>query len=275
MKSGLYRSVLFVPCGNAKALAKAASLASDALIFDLEDAVGPNSWAEALAGLVTTLETGDFSKQHVMVRIDPRHMAATLDALDQPLRAGIVEAIVVPKVEAPEDLHRVRDILPRDSGVWAMIETPRGVANIATIASVIGVTGLIAGPNDLRKGLRSRPMEERRDILFALSQIVLHARANGLAALDGVYNQYTDEMGFVVECEQGRGLGFDGKTLIHPGQIAAANQAFSPSQDDIAWAKAVVAAFDGSTEGVMSVNGEMVERLHLEQAKAILNLIAG
>jgi len=154
-----------------------------------------------------------------------------------------------------------------------MIETASGVANLATtvlMARGNGLKGLIAGPNDLRKDLRTRPMNGRADILFALSQIVLYGRAHGLIVLDGVYNQYTDEIGFAAECAQGRSLGFDGKTLIHPAQIAACEAAFSPSEAEIAWAKAVVAAFEGSSAGVVSVGGEMVERLHLEQAQAIL-----
>ncbi|MBP2159406.1 MULTISPECIES: CoA ester lyase [Asticcacaulis] len=268
-----YRSTLFIPCGNAKALGKAPGLSCDALIFDLEDAVGPDGWANALAGLVATLEAGGFQASQVLVRIDPRHTAATVDALSHCMRSGTVSGIVVPKVETPEALHAVRDALPRGTGVWAMIETPLGVVNLAAIASVVGLKGLIAGPNDLRKGLRTRPMDNRQDIIIALSHIVLHARAHRLIALDGVYNQYTDEIGFGAECDQGRSLGFDGKTLIHPSQIAAANRAFfSPSDAEIAWARAVVAAFAGSGDGVLSVNGEMVERLHLEQAQGILSV---
>lgn len=275
MATARYRSTLFVPCGNPKALNKAAELASDALIFDLEDAVGPDGWAGALAGLVATLGTGGFQAGRVLVRINPRHARATFDALDHLLRAGRIDGIVVPKVEAADALHAARDDLPRDTQLWAMIETPLGMVNLAKIASVVGLKGLIAGPNDLRKSLRTHPMRDRQDIVTALSQIVLHARANGLIALDGVYNQHTDDVGFAAECVQGRCLGFDGKTLIHPSQINAANTAFSPSDADIAWAQAVVAAFEGSSEGVISVNGEMVERLHLEQARAILDLSAG
>ena len=185
-------------------------------------------------------------------------------------------SIVVPKVETAEALHAVRDALPRDTGLWAMIETPLGVVNLAGIAPVAGLKGLIAGPNDLRKGLRTRPMDARQDIVTALSQIVLHARAHRLIALGRQRrcmrdNRHADDVGFAAECAQGRSLGFDGKTLIHPVQIAATNTAFSPSEAEIAWARAVVAAFEGSYEGVISVNGEMVERLHLEQAQAILS----
>jgi len=273
MNIAQYRSTLFVPCGNAKALAKAPALNSDALIFDLEDAVGPDGWASALAGLVATLEAGGFQAGQVLVRIDPRHLAATIDALSHCIRTRTITGIVVPKVEAPEAIHAVRDALPRDTGLWAMIETPRGVVNLSDIASAEGLKGLIAGPNDLRKGLRTRPMADRQDIVTALSKIVLHARAHSLVALDGVYNQHTDEIGFAAECEQGRSLGFDGKTLIHPNQIAGANRAFSPSETEITWAQAVVAAFESSDDGVLSVNGEMVERLHLEQAKALLSIV--
>ncbi|WP_443749186.1 HpcH/HpaI aldolase/citrate lyase family protein [Asticcacaulis solisilvae] len=267
----MFRSALFIPCANARALAKARDLDADALIFDLEDAVGESEWAGALAGLVSTLEAGGIKAPNVLVRIHPVHLDATADALGQLVRSKAVGGIVVPKVETPDTLHRVRDALPRLQGLWAMIETPLGVARLTDIAGHVPLAGLIAGPNDLRKGLRTRPMPDRQDILFALSQIVLHARAHGLVALDGVYNQFKDEAGFLAECRQGRDLGFDGKTLIHPSQVAGANAAFSPSADEIAWAEAVVGAFENSEAGVISVNGEMVERLHLEQAREILN----
>ncbi len=259
----MFRSVLFIPCANAKALAKAATLQCDALIFDLEDAVGDAERDEALVRLAETLR-GIFVAKTVLVRIHPQ----SLNAIHKALAGLRIDGLVVPKVAELADLTGVAHIWP-NLPLWAMIETAQSVVNLAEIATA-GVVGLIAGPNDLRKDLRTRPMAGRADILFALSQIVLHARANDLVALDGVYNQYTDEVGFTVECEQGRSLGFDGKTLIHPAQIAACEAAFSPSEAEIDWAKAVVAAFEGSPAGVVSVNGEMVERLHLEQARAIL-----
>ncbi len=269
----MFRSVLFIPCANARALAKARDLDADALIFDLEDAVGKNEWAGALAGLVSTLEAGGIRAANVLVRIQPLHLDATADALDQLVRSKAISGVVVPKVETPEILDRVRQAIPRVDGLWAMVETPLGVTRLSDIAGHVPLAGLIAGPNDLRKGLRTRPMPERQDILFALSQIVLHARAQGLIALDGVYNQYKDETGFAAECRQGRDLGFDGKTLIHPDQVTAANAAFSPSDGEFAWAEAVVKAFAASEAGVVSVNGEMVERLHLEQARDILTYL--
>ncbi len=174
----------------------------------------------------------------------------------------------MPKVGGTEDLRGIMMAWPKVA-LWAMIETAEGAANLWEIAG-LPLKGLIAGPNDLRQSLRTRPMPDRQDILFALSQVVLYGRANGLIVLDGVYNQYTDEIGFAAECEQGRSLGFDGKTLIHPAQIEGANRAFSPSEAEVEWARAVVSAFEGSSAGVMPVNNEMVERLHLAQAKDIL-----
>jgi citrate lyase subunit beta/citryl-CoA lyase/(3S)-malyl-CoA thioesterase len=268
----MLRSALFIPCANPKAMAKTATLACDALIFDLEDAVGDAEFDDALNRLAQTLE-GTFKAQTILVRIQPLYATDILAALAPALAAGKIQGIVIPKVYDFEDIRRHRALLDNSIGLWAMIETASGLANLPTtvlLARSHGLNGLIAGPNDLRKDLRTRPMEGRCDILFALSQIVLYGRANGLTVLDGVYNQYADEIGFADECAQGRSLGFDGKTLIHPAQIAPCEAAFSPLEAEIAWATAVVAAFEGSAAGVVSVNGEMVERLHLEQAKVIL-----
>lgn len=255
----MIRSALFVPADNPRALAKTASLRPDAFIFDLEDAVGPHAREGAVATLLAHLNATSFGEAKCLVRLpkdlDPTALLAT----------GKVDGIVVPKVAAAEDVTGF------DVPVWAMIETPQGVANIANITAS-GVAGLIAGPNDLRAALRSRPLPDRQDIAFALSQIVLHARAHGIAALDGVYNAYRDAEGFVAECEHGRALGFDGKTLIHPSQIDPANVAFGPSKTDLDWARAVVAAFEAQPDaGVLSVSGEMVERLHLETARRWLS----
>jgi len=272
----MFRSALFIPCANPRALAKARDVVADALIFDLEDAVGESEWAGALAALVSTLESGGIKASNLMVRIQPLHLEATADALGQIIRSKAISGIVVPKVEGPDILHRVRSALPNSIALWAMIETPMGIVRLNDIASEAEhgrLMGLIAGPNDLRKGLRTRPVDGRQDILFALSQIVLHAKAHGLAVLDGVYNQFRDDAGFTAECRQGRDLGFDGKTLIHPCQIDGANAAFSPTEAEIAWAEAVVKAFADSQAGVISINGEMVERLHLEQAQDILSYL--
>ncbi len=258
------RSLLFVPCANARAMAKARDIACDALIFDLEDAVGDAEREGALVALAEALQ-GDFAAPVRLVRIHPQY----LNAIHRALKDLRIDGVVVPKTGTPEELRGVAVLWP-GVPLWAMIETAAGVVNLGEICGMPGLRGLIAGPNDLRKSLRTRPIVERRDIAVALSQVVLQARAHGLAAIDGVYNAFRDEAGFAAECRQGRNLGFDGKTLIHPGQVAEANRAFSPSDEEVDWAKAVVAAFEGSAAGVVSVNGEMVERLHLDMAMDIL-----
>ncbi|ESQ86462.1 hypothetical protein ABAC460_23410 [Asticcacaulis sp. AC460] len=259
-----FRSVLFIPCGNPRAMAKAPGLQCDALIFDLEDAVGDLERDAALVGLAQILK-GTFTATTVLVRIHPQY----LNAIHRALKDATFDGIVIPKVNGTEDVRAVMMAWPK-MPVWVMIETAEGAANLWEIAG-LPLKGLIAGPNDLRKDLRTRPMSGRQDIVFALSQIVLFGRANGKVVLDGVYNQFRDMEGFAAECEQGRSLGFDGKTLIHPDQVAPCEQAFGPSPDEIAWAKAVVAAFEGTDAGLLAVNGEMVERLHLDQAKTLLS----
>jgi citrate lyase subunit beta/citryl-CoA lyase/(3S)-malyl-CoA thioesterase len=260
----MFRSVLFVPSANARAVAKAPSLRADALIFDLEDAVGAAEREAALENLRGVLSQ-DVAAAHVLVRIHPGSLNTTHKAL-----AGLrLDGLVVPKVNGTEDLHAVMMAWPK-LPVWAMIETAEGVANLWEIAGM-PLAGLIAGPNDLRKSLRTRPLPQRADIAYALSQIVVHARAHHLVALDGVYNAFRDMEGFRAECNHGRALGFDGKTLIHPDQIAPCEAAFSPSEAEIAWARSVTSAFANTEAGVVAVNGEMVERLHLAQAQAILS----
>lgn len=258
-----FRSVLFVPCGNPRAMAKAPGLDCDALIFDLEDAVSDAERDGALTALAEIL-THAFTARTVLVRIHPQY----INAIHRALKDVRIDGIVVPKVGGTEDVRGVMAAWPK-MPLWAMIETAEGVANLWEIAG-LPLKGLIAGPNDLRKDLKTRAMSDRQDILFALSQIVVYGRANRKVVLDGVYNQYNDEAGFTAECAQGRSLGFDGKTLIHPSQVAPCEAAFGPSPGDVAWAKGVVAAFEGSDAGILSVDGEMVERLHLDQAREIL-----
>jgi citrate lyase beta subunit len=258
------RSALFIPCANARAMGKARELKPDMIIFDLEDAVAAGDREAGSKALAELLRAGDLKATKVLVRIHPPSLNAIHHALD-----GLpIDGIVVPKVDGPDDLRAVARVWP-GTKLWAMIETAKGVARLAEIAAE-PVAGLIAGPNDLRKDLRARPLPERADIAFALSQIVLYGRANGLVVLDGVFNHFNDDAGFDADCMHGRALGFDGKTLIHPAQIEPCHRAFSPSGSEIAWARAVVAAFKGSDAAVMPVNGEMVERLHLAQAEAIL-----
>ena len=258
------RSALFIPCGNARAMSKARELKPDMIIFDLEDAVAAGDREAAVTALAERLRAGGLQERHVLVRVHP----ASLNAIHHALADLAIDGLVVPKVDGPDDLRAVAHVWP-GIPLWAMIETAKGVARLAEIVTE-PIAGLIAGPNDLRKDLRARPLPDRADIAFALSQIVLYARAHGLIALDGVFNHFNDDSGFDADCMHGRALGFDGKTLIHPAQIEPCHRAFSPSDGEIAWARAVVAAFKGSDAAVVSAHGEMVERLHLAQAQAIL-----
>jgi len=266
------RSVLFVPAASEKAMGKVASLSADALILDLEDSAGEGEKDAALSRVVTALTAGGFAAPVVWVRVDPARKAqisAALSPFTGGVSGGVLGGIVVPKVEAGADLQGFA------GPVWAMIETAKGVVNLGAIAAMPGLRGLIAGPNDLRADLRVTAQPERAELHLALSNIVLYARAFGLVAIDGVYNHFRDEDGLRRECEHGRSLGFDGKTLIHPAQVAIANAAFAPGEAQLDWARAVVAAFakpENAGKSLVAVDGEMVELMHLRTAKAWLAL---
>lgn len=262
------RSVLFVPAANRRALEKSATLTPDARIVDLEDSVGDAEREQAVANITAV---GAFDARPTFLRITGDEDGARTGARLLPLGFA---GIVVPKVESPADLEAVAKLCP--APLWAMIETPKGVVELKAITEARApLIGLIAGPNDLRHGLRSLPSPERGDIAQALSLIVLHGRAANLRVLDGVYNDFRDEEGFAAECTQGRRLGFDGKTLIHPAQIDVANRAFGPSEAEREWAQAVIEAFakpENAEKGVVAVNGQMVERMHLEDARRVQSL---
>ncbi len=270
------RSALYMPASNPRAIAKARSLACDVVILDLEDAVAPDEKATARDRVVAEVGTGGFGTRELVVRIN---------ALDTPwgaddiaaLRGIGVDAVLVPKISGAADLAAVRAALGTDGPpIWAMIETCGGVLELPAIARAAAgsrLTALIAGTNDLAKELRCRPGVDRMPLIPALMAIVTAARAAGLVALDGVCNALDDPTRLVAEAEQGAGLGYDGKTLIHPAQIAAANTAFGPTPDQLEWAQTVVAAFaDGATadKGAIRLDGQMVERLHLAEAEAML-----
>jgi citrate lyase subunit beta/citryl-CoA lyase len=275
-------SVLYVPATSAKALAKVASLDCDAVIVDLEDAVAPESKTEAREALRTFFGGDRPQGRELVIRINPLSGDwGTEDLLAA--RACNPDAILLPKVSGPRDILDVNDALDEmdadsELAIWAMVETPRGVLNLGEIAELgrnpsARLACLVAGTNDLAKETGVRVTPDRRFLLPWLTQIVLSARAGGLDALDGVSNDFRDLDAFAAECAQGRDLGFDGKTLIHPAQIAAANAAFSPAEPEIAEAQAIVAAFaDPATvgRGVISLDGRMVERLHLAQAERLL-----
>ncbi|MGP7794735.1 HpcH/HpaI aldolase/citrate lyase family protein [Sphingomonas sp. CLY1604] len=272
------RSVLFMPASNPRALAKARGLGCDAVILDLEDAVAPAAKADARGAAIAAAAQG----------FGARACAVRINALDTPWGAADaaaladapgVDAVVLPKVACAADLVALRGLLGADGPpIWAMIETCGAILRLAEIveaAAETGLTLLIAGTNDLAKEMRCRPGADRMPLVPALAQLVIAGRAAGLVVLDGVCNAIGDAERLAAECAQGAMLGFDGKTLIHPGQIDAANAAFGPSAEELAWARGVVAAFAAPAAaglGAIRLDGAMVERLHLAEAERLLAL---
>ena len=279
------RSALYVPGSNFRALDKAASLDADVLILDLEDAVLPEQKREARAAVAAAVGVHAYGRREVVVRVnglDTPWVASDIAAV----AAARPDAILVPKISRVEDIRRARAALqaaeaPKDLALWAMIETPLGVLNAAAIAAFgpgpgAKVGALVAGTNDLARETGARLQPGRAAFLPWLAQIVAAARAYGLVALDGTFNEIDDIAGLGRECEQGRDMGFDGKTLIHPNQIVRANEVFSPSEAEIDWARKVVEAFkapDNVNKGVILVGGRMVERLHERMAKKTLEIV--
>jgi citrate lyase subunit beta/citryl-CoA lyase len=269
------RSVLYLPGSNARALEKAASLAADALILDLEDAVAPEAKEVARAQVCAAAGRG-FGRREVIVRINS--LASEWGEAD--LKAAIAarpDAVLIPKVACAYDLQRAEARLGDAAiALWAMIETPRGVLDVNAIAGAGGrLACLVAGTNDLLKEMGATHVPDRANLAAALSLTVLAARAHGLGAIDGVYNQLDDAPGFAAACAQGRAFGFDGKTVIHPSQIAPANEAFSPRPDEVAAARNIIAAFElpeNRGKGAIALDGHMVERLHAESARRIVAL---
>ncbi|HEU0045884.1 CoA ester lyase [Sphingomonas sp.] len=268
------RSALFMPASNARAIAKARTLPCDAVILDLEDAVAPEAKDDARAQAVAALREGGFGDRAVVVRVnaaDTRWAEADLAAL-----RGVAGIVVLPKVDGPADLARAREALGGDVALWAMIETCASVLALPALAGAaaeFGVTALVAGTNDLAKEMCCRPDPARTPLLPVLTQVVVAARSAGIVALDGVCNALDDPERLAAECRQGAMLGFDGKSLIHPGQVDAVNAAFAPSPEALAWASRVVAVFAdpaNADRGAIRLDGAMVERLHLIEAERIL-----
>ena len=258
-----YRSVLYVPADNPRAIDKAKGLPCDAVILDLEDAVLPDHKALARAGAAQALREGGFGKP-VLLRLnglETPQFQADLEAALLSAPAGIV----LPKAEDPASVRELHLGIP----LWLMIETPLGVLRAAKLAAVPGVAGLMVGANDLLLSLRARATPGRLPLLYALSAVVLAARAAGVLALDAVYNDLQDGAGLEAECMQGQGLGFDGKTLIHPGQIAAANRVYGVSETEVQAARELMHAWQEAEEqglGVVQHAGRMIEELHARQA---------
>jgi citrate lyase subunit beta/citryl-CoA lyase len=273
------RSVLYMPGANERALEKARSLPADSLILDLEDSVAPDSKVAARNTVVAAVREGGYGRREVVIRPNALETAwGTADILAA--AAAAPDAILVPKVQHPGDIISAAKILksvhaPEKTKLWAMMETPQAILHAAEIAKVGAdpenrLVCLVMGTNDLLKESRARALHDRFAVVPWLAMAVVAARAYGLDIIDGVYNDFKDEPGFRNECEHGRTLGMDGKTLIHPSQVAPCNEIFSPTDEEVAWSKKIIRAFDepgNSQKGVITVDGKMVERLHLVQAQ--------
>jgi citrate lyase subunit beta / citryl-CoA lyase len=273
------RSVLYMPGSNARALEKAKTLPADALILDLEDAVAPEAKETARKQVCDAVKAGGYGHREVVVRVN---------ALDTPWGAADIaaaaaaapDAVLLPKPATGADIQRATEALAKAGAadrtwLWAMIETPLAILNLADIAAASQQAGarlacLVMGTNDLVKETRADLSANRRPALYWLSATVTAARAHGLDVLDGVYNNFSDADGLRRECVHGRRLGFDGKTLIHPDQVATANEVFAPPPEEVAFARKIIAAFDrpeSKGKGVITVEGRMVELLHAEMAR--------
>ncbi len=282
------RSVLYMPGANARALEKARTLDADALILDLEDSVAPASKGEARSLVAAAVKAGGYGRREVAIRINGLDTPWGVEDLKMAADAS-PHAILVPKVAEAGDIVTASRIHMAMGGaeatrMWAMIETPMAIFNARDIASAhqaARLSCLVLGTNDLLKETRATAAGGRLAILPFLSMTVLAARAHGLDVIDGVYNDFRDEQGFRAECEQGRILGMDGKTLIHPGQIGVCNELFSPAPEEVAWSHRIIKAFklpENEKKGVITIDGKMVERLHLamaERVAAIADVIAG
>ena len=272
------RSCLYMPGANTRALEKARSLPADMLVLDLEDSVAPEGKAEARATVCAAVKEGGYGHREVLIRCNDfasewgrEDLAAAIEAAP--------DGIVLPKVSTAEQVREVNRLLQEagaDIALWAMIETPLAILNIQAIAATAGDThlrGFVVGTNDLAKELGAQNDAQRSAFQVHLALTLTAARAYGLVAIDGVYNDFKNEEGLEQECLQGRLLGFDGKSLIHPAQLATANRIFAPESEAVQQAQAIVDAFalpENQAKGVIQVGGKMVEILHLEQARRTL-----
>ena len=272
------RSVLYMPSSNERALEKAKSIACDGLILDLEDAVAPDAKPAARDAACAAAASGEYGRRTVTIRVNGIGTEWHDDDLAAAAEAG-PDAVVVPKVNSAEEVHRLVDALeragaPDHTSLWAMVETPVAILDALAIArSSERLTAFVLGTNDLVKELHAEHVPGRAPILPSLHHALLAGRAAGVAVLDGVYNDVKDLDGFLAECRQGREMGFDGKTLIHPGQVEGANEVFAPSEEAVADARGILEAWEaGSGSGVVTYNGRMVENLHVESARRTLSI---
>ncbi len=267
-----FRSVLYIPGSKERALEKAREIAADAIIFDLEDAVAPEEKAAARATLGRFLSEVDYAPRCRIVRINGFDTAwGREDALAFGAHPG-VDAVLVPKVNGPADLDAVAAVVA-GKPLWAMMETAAGMLNAGAIAGHGRLEGMVMGTNDLAKALGARVRADRLPLQAGLGLCLLAARAHGRVIVDGVYNAFRDEAGLAAECAQGRDMGFDGKTLIHPAQVEIANAAFAPSAEEVDLARRQIEAFNAAQaqgQGVAVLDGRIVENLHVVSAQAVL-----
>ncbi|NDK35411.1 HpcH/HpaI aldolase/citrate lyase family protein [Rhodovulum sulfidophilum] len=266
-----FRSVLYIPGSKDRALDKARGLPVDAIIFDLEDAVAVEEKPAARTLLAETLKAGGYGSRFRIVRVNGFDTPWGRDDVAAIAGAG-ADAVLLPKVETTAQLDDLAAAIP-DVPLWAMMETPKGILNAEALAAHPRLEGFVMGTNDLAKELGCRFRPDRLALTASLTHCLLAARAHGIVAVDGVYNAFKDEAGLKAECEQGRDLGFDGKTLIHPAQIAIANAAFAPAEAEIDLARRQIAAFEEAEragQGVAVVDGRIVENLHIVTARETL-----
>jgi citrate lyase subunit beta/citryl-CoA lyase len=283
------RSVLYMPGSNARAIEKARTLPVDGIILDLEDAGAPDAKVAARAQVAQAVKAGGFGRREVFVRINALDTPWAIDDLTAIAHAG-PDAILVPKITETEQLERIGELLfdirkDLKVGLWAMIETPLAVMNILALAAHADepdthLAGFVMGTNDLAKETRARIVPGRAPMRPWFANCIAAARAYGVDILDGVYNDIGDPEGFARECAEARDMGFDGKTIVHPNQIASCNEAFSPGPEEIAQARKIIAVFDqpaNKSKGVVDLDGRMVERMHADIARrtvAIADAIA-
>ena len=271
------RSVLYMPSSNERALEKAKSIPCDALIFDLEDAVAPDAKESARTNAVAAAGSGEYGHREITIRCNGLDTPWGADDLAAAATSGAA-AVVIPKVGSVGYLDEIARRLdeagaPSEMTIWAMVETPTAIMDIRSIAHHPRVNVLVMGNNDLAKELRTGVLPERTPLVPHLAMALLGAREAGKVILDGVYNDVTDADGFLAEAEQGKAMGFDGKTLVHPSQVGPANTVWAPSQDEIEFSRRVIDAFDAAKaegRGVVTVDGRMIEHLHVQNAERIL-----
>ena len=271
------RSAIYLPASSARAIEKARALPCDVVILDLEDMVGADGKAAARTAAVEAVRSGGFGRRELVIRVNGLDTPWGADDLAAAAAAG-AHAVLTPKVSRPEDLMAARAALGEEPALWAMIETCAAVIRLDILGAASRAAGAnvwVIGSHDLAKDMHCALTPERAPLLPALANSVMAARAHKLEILDGIFANIADVAGLDAQCRQGAALGFDGKTLIHPTQIAAANQAFTPDAATMAWARAVVAAFEtpeNTGKGILEVEGRLVERAHLADAKRLLEL---